>query len=88
MVETALVGWDLDALDLLCIESVGNLVYPASYGLGKDMRALLCSATEGEDKPLTYLTFFNTATQPISRFSPRSIWRTRSDSTGTRSTRT
>ncbi len=61
MVERALDGWDLDALDLLFIENVGNLVCPASYDLGEHVRVVLLSVTEGEDKPLKYPTIFNTA---------------------------
>jgi hydrogenase nickel incorporation protein HypB len=61
MVGTALSGWDLDALDVLFIENVGNLVCPSSYDLGEHARAVLLSVTEGEDKPLKYPTIFNTA---------------------------
>jgi hydrogenase nickel incorporation protein HypB len=61
MVERALEGWDLDALDFLFIENVGNLVCPASYDLGENLRLVLLSVTEGEDKPLKYPTIFNTA---------------------------
>ena len=61
MVRKALEGWHLDALDLLFIENVGNLVCPSSYDLGEDLRAVLMSVTEGEDKPLKYPTIFNTA---------------------------
>jgi hydrogenase nickel incorporation protein HypB len=61
MVETALAGWDLHGFDLLFIENVGNLVCPASYDLGEDLRLVLLSVTEGEDKPLKYPTIFNTA---------------------------
>jgi hydrogenase nickel incorporation protein HypB len=61
MVETALEGWDLSQLDLLFIENVGNLVCPASYDLGEELRVVLLSVTEGEDKPLKYPTIFNTA---------------------------
>jgi hydrogenase nickel incorporation protein HypB len=61
MVEEALVGWDLSALDYLFIENVGNLVCPASWDLGEQLRAVLLSVTEGEDKPLKYPTIFNTA---------------------------
>ncbi|RTG95252.1 hydrogenase accessory protein HypB [Thermus scotoductus] len=56
MVERALEGWDLAQLDLLFIENVGNLVCPASYDLGEDLRVLLFSVTEGEDKPAKYPT--------------------------------
>jgi hydrogenase nickel incorporation protein HypB len=61
MVEHALDGWSLDELDLLFIENVGNLVCPSSYDLGEDLRLVLMSVTEGEDKPLKYPTIFNTA---------------------------
>ena len=53
--------WDLAALDFLFIENVGNLVCPASYDLGEDLRVVLLSVTEGEDKPLKYPTIFNGA---------------------------
>ncbi len=61
MVAKALEDWNLDELDLLFIENVGNLVCPSSYDLGEDLRAVLMSVTEGEDKPLKYPTIFNTA---------------------------
>lgn len=61
MVRTALEDWDLSQLDYLFIENVGNLVCPASYDLGEDLRLVLLSVTEGEDKPLKYPTIFNTA---------------------------
>jgi hydrogenase nickel incorporation protein HypB len=61
MVRTALEGWQLGELDLLFIENVGNLVCPSSYDLGEDLRLVLLSVTEGEDKPLKYPTIFNTA---------------------------
>jgi len=61
MVESALGSWRIDQLDYLFIENVGNLVCPASYDLGEDMRLVLFSVTEGEDKPRKYPTIFNTA---------------------------
>jgi hydrogenase nickel incorporation protein HypB len=63
MVEAALrdAEWKLDELDFLFVENVGNLVCPASYDLGEDLRLVLFSVTEGEDKPLKYPTIFNTA---------------------------
>jgi hydrogenase nickel incorporation protein HypB len=61
MVGRALEGWDLAALDLLFIENVGNLVCPAGYDLGEDLRAVLLSVTEGEDKPLKYPPIFHGA---------------------------
>jgi hydrogenase nickel incorporation protein HypB len=61
MIERALEGWRLDEIDLLFIENVGNLVCPSSYDLGEEMRFVLLSATEGEDKPLKYPTIFNSS---------------------------
>jgi hydrogenase nickel incorporation protein HypB len=61
MVERGLEGWDLDGLDFLFVENVGNLVCPASYDLGESLRFVAVSVTEGEDKPLKYPTIFNTA---------------------------
>src|ERR1700721_1054219 len=61
MVQDALDGWDLRNLDFLFIENVGNLVCPSSYDLGEDLRFVLLSVTEGEDKPLKYPTIFNSA---------------------------
>jgi hydrogenase nickel incorporation protein HypB len=61
MIDAALKDWKLEELDFLFIENVGNLVCPSSYDLGEQMRVVLLSATEGEDKPLKYPTIFNTA---------------------------
>ena len=61
MVQQTLEGWDVGQLDLLFIENVSNLVCPASYDLGEDLRLVLLSVTEGEDKPLKYPTIFNSA---------------------------
>jgi hydrogenase nickel incorporation protein HypB len=61
MVRSSLEGWDLDALDFLFIENVGNLVCPSSYDLGEALRVVLMSVTEGEDKPLKYPTIFHSA---------------------------
>jgi hydrogenase nickel incorporation protein HypB len=61
MIERALDGWQLDTLDFLFIENVGNLVCPSSYDLGEELRLVLLSATEGEDKPLKYPTIFNSS---------------------------
>ena len=61
MVSSALEDWNLDFIDMLFIENVGNLVCPSSYDLGEDLRVVLLSATEGEDKPLKYPTIFNSA---------------------------
>jgi len=61
MVERALEGWNLADIDFLFLENVGNLVCPASWDIGEDLRVVLLSVTEGEDKPLKYPTIFNTA---------------------------
>jgi hydrogenase nickel incorporation protein HypB len=61
MVQDAVEGWDLNHLDFLFIENVGNLVCPSSYDLGENLRLVLISVTEGEDKPLKYPTIFNSA---------------------------
>jgi hydrogenase nickel incorporation protein HypB len=61
MVHSAVAEWNIEELDFLFIENVGNLVCPASYDLGEDLRAVLFSVTEGEDKPLKYPSIFNTA---------------------------
>jgi hydrogenase nickel incorporation protein HypB len=61
MVEKALESWSLDEIDFLFIENVGNLVCPSSYDLGEELRLVLLSVTEGEDKPLKYPTIFNSS---------------------------
>lgn len=61
MISDHLADWDLDALEYLFIENVGNLVCPSSYDLGEDIRVVLLSVTEGEDKPLKYPNIFNSA---------------------------
>jgi hydrogenase nickel incorporation protein HypB len=61
MVARAAAEIDLAEIDLLFIENVGNLVCPAAFDLGEDLRVVLTSVTEGEDKPLKYPTLFKTA---------------------------
>jgi hydrogenase nickel incorporation protein HypB len=61
MIQHSIEDWQLDELDFLFIENVGNLVCPSSYDLGENLRLVLLSVTEGEDKPLKYPTIFNTA---------------------------
>jgi hydrogenase nickel incorporation protein HypB len=58
MIERALERWDLDEIDLLLVENVGNLVCPSSYDLGEEAKVVLLSVTEGEDKPLKYPSMF------------------------------
>jgi hydrogenase nickel incorporation protein HypB len=61
MIEKNLHDWNLNELDFLFIENVGNLVCPSSYDLGENLRVVLMSVTEGEDKPLKYPTIVNSA---------------------------
>ncbi|WP_319433854.1 hydrogenase nickel incorporation protein HypB [Mycobacterium sp. RTGN5] len=58
MVNRALQGLDLRALDLVIIENVGNLVCPAEFDVGEHAKAMVYSVTEGEDKPLKYPVMF------------------------------
>lgn len=61
MVTAALGEFDADGVELLAIENVGNLICPAEYDLGEDLRVVVFSTTEGEDKPLKYPLAFATA---------------------------
>lgn len=61
MVSAALADWRLEDLDFLFVENVGNLVCPSSFDLGENLRLVLFSVTEGEDKPQKYPTIFHTA---------------------------
>ena len=58
MVNRALGGLDLPALDLVIVENVGNLVCPAEFDVGEHAKAMVYSVTEGEDKPLKYPVMF------------------------------
>ncbi len=49
---------DLDLLDLLVVENVGNLVCPAEFNVGEDLKVMILSVTEGEDKPAKYPLMF------------------------------
>jgi hydrogenase nickel incorporation protein HypB len=60
-VTDALSALEIDKLDLLFIENVGNLVCPASWDLGETAKIVLFSVTEGEDKPLKYPKMFEQA---------------------------
>lgn len=60
MVRSALPALPLAEIDLLLIENVGNLVCPAEFKVGEDARVMVCSVTEGEDKPLKYPLMFRT----------------------------
>jgi len=61
MVRAGLGRLDLDELDLVIIENVGNLVCPAEFDVGQDRRAMVYAITEGEDKPLKYPVMFHAA---------------------------
>ncbi len=61
MVGHAIDHFDMDNLDILMIENVGNLVCPASFDLGENHKVLVLSVTEGEDKPLKYPSMFHHA---------------------------
>jgi len=58
MVRSAIPSLPLADIDLLVIENVGNLVCPAEFRVGEDARMMVCSVTEGEDKPLKYPLMF------------------------------
>jgi hydrogenase nickel incorporation protein HypB len=58
MVQQAMAGLDLSHCQVLFVENVGNLVCPSSYDLGEDMKVVLISTTEGDDKPLKYPAMF------------------------------
>jgi hydrogenase nickel incorporation protein HypB len=60
MVRSAIPDIPLDAIDLVVIENVGNLVCPAEFRVGENARAMVSSVTEGEDKPLKYPLMFRT----------------------------
>jgi hydrogenase nickel incorporation protein HypB len=59
LVQDALQNLDLNAVDLLFIENVGNLVCPSNYDLGEAMKVVVLSTTEGDDKPLKYPAMFH-----------------------------
>jgi len=58
MVRGGLGQLDLDGIDLLVVENVGNLVCPAEFNIGEDAKVMICSVTEGDDKPLKYPLMF------------------------------
>jgi len=60
MVRSAIPSLPLADIDLLVIENVGNLVCPAEFKVGEDLRVMVASVTEGEDKPLKYPLMFRT----------------------------
>jgi hydrogenase nickel incorporation protein HypB len=58
VIEKAALDIDLDNIDLLIVENIGNLVCPAEFDIGEDARVVVLSVTEGEDKPLKYPLMF------------------------------
>ena len=60
MIQQAMPSINFEDIDILFIENVGNLVCPASYDLGEDIRVTLVSCTEGDDKPKKYPSMFLT----------------------------
>lgn len=58
MIREALAGLDLDAIDLLIVENVGNLVCPAEFKVGENAKVMILSAPEGADKPAKYPLMF------------------------------
>ncbi|MFU8795976.1 MAG: hydrogenase nickel incorporation protein HypB [Dehalococcoidia bacterium] len=58
MIASALTRMDLSAIDVLVIENVGNLVCPAEFKLGEDLKIMVLSVTEGDEKPLKYPMMF------------------------------
>ena len=61
MISAALNDFSIGDPDVLAIENVGNLICPAEYDLGEDLRIVVFSVTEGEDKPLKYPLAFTSA---------------------------
>ena len=61
LVQDAISRLDLDDIQLLFIENVGNLVCPASYDLGENNKIVVVSTTEGDDKPIKYPKMFRVA---------------------------
>ena len=61
MLRRALDVLDLDNIDLIFIENVGNLVCPADFYLGEDIKMMILSVPEGDDKPLKYPGMFQVA---------------------------
>ncbi len=58
LIKDALENFELNGTNLLIIENVGNLVCPAGYDLGEDLKVVIISVTEGDDKPLKYPKMF------------------------------
>jgi len=59
MIRDTFQEFNFDALDLLVVENVGNLVCPAEFKVGEDFKAMILSVTEGDDKPAKYPLMFH-----------------------------
>lgn len=58
MIRETFHAFDFKALDLLVVENVGNLVCPAEFKIGEDMKVMILSVAEGDDKPMKYPLMF------------------------------
>ncbi len=65
MITEALKALDVENIDILFIENVGNLVCPVEFDCGEDAKVALLSVTEGDDKPEKYPLLFNLATAMV-----------------------
>ena len=65
MISTSLNNLDIDKLDFLAIENIGNLAFPEEYDLSEDMKIVVMSTTEGNDKPFKYPLMFKSASVVI-----------------------
>ncbi len=65
MIDTAARKLGCDGLDLLIVENIGNLVCPAEFDIGENVRVVVLSVTEGEDKPLKYPLMFQVSNAAI-----------------------
>lgn len=65
MISTSIKHLDTNNLDFLIIENIGNLVIPDSYDLSEDMKIVVMSVTEGNDKPLKYPAMFKSSSVVI-----------------------
>ncbi len=65
MVKEALPDLPLDEIDILIVENVGNLVCPAEFNIGEDLKIMMLSVTEGDDKPLKYPLMFHVSNAMI-----------------------
>ena len=65
MISTSLDNLDINKLDFLAIENIGNLAFPEEYDLSEDMKIVVMSTTEGNDKPFKYPLMFKSASVVI-----------------------